>query len=166
MWRRFIQISLWNRRCRQKNLRTLSRIRRKNPHQRRKSQNLSREKRMEITLRKQNRRNWRLKSFERPRMGWRIRITRLSSICYWKSQNHHRRSLKSQLFLIKRRKRLRLSLFSLHQTRQNQLQKKILVQNLQLIGLNHRFRPRLSRLRIRLKSYWLMWLFIRQNCRI
>lgn len=121
---------------------------------------------MEITLRSQNRRNRCLKSIERLRMGRRIRITRLSLIRNRKSQDHHRWSLKSQLFLIKRKHRLCLSIQPLLKTRQNLIQKKILVQNLQLVSLNHLFRPRLSRLIHRIKSYWLMWLLIRQNLRI
>jgi len=161
MWCRFNQTCCRNRRCRKKNFWTLSRTRWKNPHQRRKIKSTRRKKRMERTLRKQNRRNRCPKSFERPRMGWRIRITRLSLIRYRKSQNHHCWIFESQLFLIKRKHRFRLSFLTLLKTRQNQLQKKILVQNLQLIGLNHRLCPHLSRLRNRLKSYRFMWLSLR-----
>jgi hypothetical protein len=121
---------------------------------------------MEISLRSQNRRNWCLKRIKRLRMVWRIRITRLSLIRNRKSQNHHRWSLKIFLFLIKRKHRFRLSILTLLKTLQNLIQKIILVQNLQLISLNHQRRPRLSRLIHRIKSYWLMWLSIRQNCRI
>lgn len=121
---------------------------------------------MERPLRSQNRRNRCLKRIKRLRMGWRIRITRLSSIRYRKSQNHHRWSLKIRLFLIKRKHRFRSSISTLLKTRQNSIQKIILVQNLQLIILNHRFCPRSSWLIHRTKSYRLMWFFIRQNCRI
>lgn len=130
MWRWLSQTLIWNRRCHQKNWRITSWIRWKNPHQKWKSQSFSWKSWMEITLRKQNRRNRWIKSIERLRMGWRIRITRLSLIRNRKSQNHHCWSLESQLFLIKRKHRFRLSILTLLKTRQNRLQKIILVQNL------------------------------------
>lgn len=163
MRRRFSQIISRNRRRHRQNCRIISRIRWKNPHQRRKSQSFSRKERMERTLRSQNRWNRCLKRTQRPRMGWRIRTTRPSLIRNWKSQNHHRWSLESQLLPPKRKHRLRLSIFPLLQTLQISLQKTILVQNLQLTRPNHLFRPHLSRPIHRIKSNRPLRFFIRQN---
>jgi len=157
MWRRLSQTLSRNRWRHQKNCWITSWIRWENPHQRRKSQSFSWKRRMENALRKQNRRNRWIKSFERCWMGRRIRITRLSLIRYRKSKDHHRWSHESLIFLIKRKHRLRLSFLTLQKTRQNPLQKIILVKNFQLISLNHFCCPHPSRLIRCLKSHWLMW---------
>lgn len=144
MWHWLSQISSrsWSRLSR--NWKIIRIIRLMDPRKRLKRKRTRISKRNLRTLKSQISWNRRIKSLKRLRMVRRKRITRISFIRNRKSQKHHRWIRKSQLFLIKRKHRFRLSIFSLLQTRQNLIQKIILVQNLQLISLNHLFRPRLS----------------------